>query len=48
MLAFWPQLYRTNNHINYMYNDDGTIALNDNGEPIYSESDLTMAEWNKW
>ena len=48
MLAFWPQLYRTNNHINYMYNDDGTIALNDNGEPIYSESDLTMAEWSKW
>lgn len=48
MLAFWPQLYRTSNKINYIYNDDGTIALDDSGNPIYTESDLTAEEWSKW
>lgn len=48
MLAFWPQLYRTNNQINYIYNEDGTIAVNDDGDPIYSESDLSAEEWSRW
>lgn len=48
MLAFWPQLYRSSNRINYVYNDDGTIALDDNGDPVYTKSDLTAEEWSKW
>jgi hypothetical protein len=48
MLAFWPQLYRSSNRINYVYNEDGTIALDDNGDPVYTKSDLTAEEWSKW
>jgi len=48
MLAFWPQLYRTSNRIDYVYNDDGTIAVNDNGDPIYSSSDISPEKWIDW
>lgn len=48
MLQFWPRLYRTNNVIEYMYDDDGLLELDESGNPKYAENSLSPEEWSKW
>lgn len=48
MLAFWPQLYRTTNKVEYVYNDDGTVVVDADGVPELAENVLSTEEWEKW
>ena len=48
MLQFWPYMYRTTNVIQFVYDEDGNISLDDNGDPIYSSSSIPSKKWKKW
>ena len=48
MLAFWPLLYRSSNVIEFMYDDDGKLQLDESGQPQLSESSIDSEEWAKW
>ena len=48
MLQFWPLLYRTENVIEFMYDEDGKIQLDDAGQPAYSSNSIKPAEWKRW
>ena len=40
MLQFWPLLYRSENVTEFMYDDNGKIALDDEGNPTLSAKSL--------
>ncbi len=48
MLQFWPNLYRIKNVIEFAYDDDGLIKLDESGQPCYAENSITPTEWIKW
>lgn len=48
MLQFWPLLYRSENVTEFMYDDNGKIALDDEGNPTLSANSLSVEEWKKW
>lgn len=48
MLAFWPQLYRTKPAVKILYNDDGTISTDDNGNIVEVLDTLTMEDFDAW
>lgn len=46
MLEFWPQLYRTSEKIDMVYNEDGTVNISKEGDLILSETRVTnYLEW---
>lgn len=48
MLQFWPYMYRTSNVVQFVYDDDGNISLDANGDPIYTDSSIPSKQWKKW
>jgi hypothetical protein len=48
MLAFWPLIYRTSNSIEFAYDEDGNIELDESGNPKYTESNIEQDEWRDW
>lgn len=48
MLQFWPLLYRSENVIEFMYDENGKIQLDDSGQPAYSANTIKPAEWKRW
>lgn len=48
MLQFWPQLYRTSNVLDYLYDEAGNIVLDNEGNPKLNPSYIEQDEWLKW
>ena len=48
MLAFWPLIYRTSNSIEFAYDENGNIELDESGNPKYTKSNIEQKEWRKW
>ena len=46
MLAFWPQLYRTEQTVKIIYNEDGTVNTDSAGN--LQSSDDTVSNYNDW
>lgn len=48
MLEFWPHLYRTKPTVKTVYNDDGTVNVNEEGVLQEYSDELTSAEFAAW
>ena len=48
MLGFWPQLYRTKPAVKIIYNDDGTVSTDTDGNIKQVLDTLTMTDFNAW
>lgn len=48
MLEFWPHLYRTQQTVKLLYNDDGTVSTDETGQLQYVDDVLTAEEFAAW
>ena len=49
MLQFWPQLYRTSNKIEFVYDENGNVEMDETtGQPKYSSSELEFEDYQEW
>ena len=48
MLQFWPLMYRSANKIEFAYDEDGNIVLNEKNQPVYTESTLDQDVWSDY